>query len=100
MPAPSLSHEVSKRKEMNKQPPGAWGQQTSFKMLVGCFFPVWWWDKPLTIPLALGSCPSWHSATPGPWAHVDGAPQEGLHAEIHITTDGFRGHPGMGQCGQ
>ena len=41
MPAPSLSHEVLKRKEMNKQPLGAWGQQTGFKLLVGCFFPVW-----------------------------------------------------------
>lgn len=100
MPAPSFSHEVSKQKEMNKQPPGAWEQQTGFKMLVGCLFPVWWWEQPPASPTALSSCPPQHLATPGPQAHVDGAPQECLCAEMLVTTAGFCGHPDVGQCGQ
>lgn len=68
MPAPSLSHEVLKRKEMNKQPPGAWRQQTGFKMLVGCYFLLFYF---VFFPRGGRTSPlqsSWDwAATPPPW---------------------------------
>lgn len=57
-------------------------------------------SSPPQSPLALGSCPLPHLATPGAWAYIDGAPREGLHAEMHFTIDGSHGHPGVGRSGQ